>query len=70
MPKFDYFKAIEELSATAVSAVCISCYVGYTKKEKNKLWAIRLSADKYLCEIENALFSDFLPPLERASIKL
>ena len=69
MAKFRYFESLEELSNTALQAVKLSCKSkGCTKKEKQELSAIRLSADKCVCELEDALFADFLPPLERDSI--
>ena len=69
MAKFQYFEALEELSASAVRAVRLSCKSkGSTEKDKSELSAIRLSADKCVCELEDALFSDFLPPLERDGI--
>ena len=69
MAKFRYFESLEELSDSAVQAVRISCKSkGCTKKEKEELSSIRLSADKCVCELEEALFADFLPPLERDNI--
>lgn len=69
MAKFRYFESLEELSDSAVQAVRISCQSkGCTKKEKEALSSIRLSADKCVCELEDALFADFLPPLERDNI--
>lgn len=69
MAKFRYFESLEELSDSAVRAVRISCKSkGCTEKDKNELSSIRLSADKCVCELEDALFADFLPPLERDGI--
>ncbi len=69
MAKFRYFESLEELSNSALQAVRLSCKSkGCTKKEKEELSSIRLSADKCVCELEDALFADFLPPLERDSI--
>lgn len=69
MAKFHYFEALEELSFSVVEAVRISCKSKCrTEKEKKELSAIRISADKCVCELEEALFADFLPPLERDSI--
>ncbi|MBE6549722.1 MAG: hypothetical protein E7670_04760 [Ruminococcaceae bacterium] len=69
MAKFRYFESLEELSNSALQAVQLSCKSkGCTKKEKEELSSIRLSADKCVCELEDALFADFLPPLERDSI--
>ena len=69
MAKFRYFEALEELSTSAVRAVRICCKSkGCVEKDKEELSAIRISADKCVCELEDALFADFLPPLERDGI--
>ena len=69
MAKFQYFEALEELSASAVRAVRLSCKSKCsTEKDKKELSDIRIAADKCVCELEDALFSDFLPPLERDGI--
>ena len=67
MAKYPYFEALETLSALASQAVKIAGTDAF-KKEKETLSAIRLSRDKTVCELEDALFCDFLPPLERDSI--
>lgn len=67
MPKYPYFESLEKLSASVVEAVRLSSE-GSTKKGKEELFAIRHDSDKIVCELENALFSDFLPPLERDNI--
>ena len=47
----------------------ISCKSkGCVEKDKEEISTIRLSADKCVCELEDALFADFLPPLERDGI--
>ena len=69
MAKFRYFEALEELSASVVRAVRICCArIGNAEKAKDELCSIRLAADKTVCALEDALFSDYLPPLERDSI--
>ena len=67
MAKYPYFEALETLSALVLQAVQIACTDAF-KKEKETLAHIRLSRDKSVCELEDALFCDFLPPLERDSI--
>lgn len=67
MAKYPYFEALETLSALAVQAVQIACTDAF-KKEKETLRTIRLSRDKSVCELEDALFCDFLPPLERDNL--
>lgn len=67
MGKYPYFEALETLSALVSQAVRIAC-TDACKKEKDTLSTIRLSRDKTVCEVEDALFCDFLPPLERDSI--
>ena len=67
MAKYPYFESLEALSDLVSQAVCISCTDAY-KKERETMSALRLARDKTVCEIEDALFADFLPPLERDSI--
>ncbi len=67
MGKYHYFETLEQLSELSERAVTFSC----TEKEeggKKEFSSLRLSCDRLLCELEDALFSDFLPPLERDSI--
>ena len=67
MGKFQYFDALEHLSASALEAVRL-CGEGGGEKKKERLHALCLSCTQQLCELEAALFHDFLPPLERQSI--
>lgn len=67
MAKYPYFEALETLSDLVSQAVRLSCTDSF-KKERNTLSTIRMSRDKTVCELEDALFADFLPPLERDSI--
>lgn len=67
MPKLNYFDALERLSLFASRAVFIACSV-QKPSSHTELVSLRHSADKTLCELERALFSDFMPPLERNSI--
>lgn len=67
MVKYHYFESLRTLAELALQAVLLSCgTVG--KEERPSLSALRRSCDRLLCEVEDALFSDFLPPLERDSI--
>lgn len=69
MAKFQYFETLEALSASVVRAVTLACSrCGRDEKSKPRINDLRLEADKLLCELEDALFSDFLPPLERDNI--
>ena len=67
MAKYPYFEALEALSTLVCEAVRIAC-TDTLQKEKRALSDLRLARDKSVCELEDALFSDFLPPLERDSI--
>lgn len=64
MVKYDYFEKLEKLSSLSLCAVTLACS-GSTKETFS---SIRISCDRLVCETEDALFSDFLPPLERDSI--
>lgn len=64
MVKCDYFENLEKLASFSLSAVKLACS-GSTKESFS---SIRMSCDRLVCETEDALFSDFLPPLERDSI--
>ena len=67
MVKYNYFKTLEELSTLVESAVNLSCG-NSTQKERQEFPTLRKSSDRLICELEDALFSDFLPPLERENI--
>ena len=64
MVKYNYFENLEKLSSISASAVERACKgeVGADLSE------LRKSCDRLVCETEDALFSDFLPPLERDNI--
>ncbi len=67
MSKYDYFGALEslsELSARAVEAAC-----SYPRrKATDPPSALRRACDRTVCELEDTLFSDFLPPMERETL--
>ena len=67
MPKLNYFDSLERLALFSSRAVFIACSPqGYTSR--SELVDMRHSADVIICELEKALFSDFMPPLERHNI--
>ncbi len=65
MPKFNYFEALEELAEYAAMAVGCACV---DKAPKKPLCDIRRSCDQTLFSLEESLFEEFLPPLERDNI--
>lgn len=67
MPKLNYFDSLERLAIFCSRAVFISCS-SQKVASANELAHLRIAADKCVCELERALFSDFMPPLERRSI--
>jgi len=67
MPKQNYFDTLERLSVLCNRAVFIVC-TQQRITSHTELCSIRHSADKIVCELEKTLFSDFMPPLDRANI--
>lgn len=67
MPKLNYFDALERLSLLSSRAVFIACSPAKDSSH-SEIVSLRHSADKTVCELEKALFADFMPPLERNSI--
>ncbi len=67
MPKLNYFDSLERLSVLCTRAVFLACSA-QKPSTHTELNSLRHSADKSVCELEKALFSDFMPPLERKSI--
>ena len=65
MPRFNYFDALEELAEYAVEAVGCACI---DKSSKKPLSQIRTDCDRALFSLEESLFEEFLPPLERDNI--
>ena len=65
MPKFDYFEALEKLADLAVMAIGCACIENAPKKP---LTEIRYDCDNTLYTLEESLFEEFLPPLERDNI--
>jgi len=67
MPKLNYFDALERLAVLASRAVFLACSAPKSSAH-GELVGLRHSADRTVCELEQTLFSDFMPPLERNSI--
>ena len=61
--KYNYFEDLEKLSSLSLSAVTLSC--GGDGESSPR---IRPECDALVCKIEDNLFADFLPPLERDNI--
>ena len=67
MVKYNYFKNLEVLSSLAEASVKLACG-SFSPKENQEFPSLRRSSDRLICDLEDALFSDFLPPLERENI--
>ena len=65
--KYDYFETLEQLSYHANEAVRLACSHA-PSGDAQSISSIRKRADRLICELEDTLFSDFLPPLERETI--
>ena len=68
MVKYNYFEDLERLSALSFSAVSLSCGRLEESAAEGGISSLRLECDRLICETEDALFADFLPPLERDGI--
>ena len=66
MKKTDYFALLEDLSKNTLLAVKIAC--GRTDTCGEEVVRIRLECDRAVCTVENALFEDFITPIERDNI--
>lgn len=67
MSKYNYFDSLERLAILSSRAVFLSCSPIRTSAQ-SELVSIRHSAERILCELERALFSDFMPPLDRSGL--
>jgi hypothetical protein len=67
MSKLNYFDSLERLSVLSSRAVFLACSPSKSSVLP-ELTSIRNSSDQTLCELELTLFSDFIPPLDRADI--
>ncbi len=67
MSKYDYFGELETLSRLSTKAVQLACD-GKKRTGVERASELRRAADRTVCALEDALFSDFMPPLERDGI--
>jgi hypothetical protein len=67
MGKYRYFETLEAISLLAEQAVVLAC-TDTPPTDRKRLSLLRPECDRLVCELEDSLFSDFLPPLERDSI--
>lgn len=67
MSKFDYCGELETLARLSTQAVRIACSGKETERSET-FSDLRRTADRTVCGLEDALFSDFMPPLERDGI--
>ena len=67
MAKINYYEALEELSQLAAEAVRHGAEGGLSGLVEAQS-DLRRRCDRKICELENALFADFMPPLERDNI--
>lgn len=67
MVKYNYFDSLKQLSALSERAVTVAC-TGKSGSGVATPTGLRRESDRLICELEDTLFSDFLPPLERESI--
>ncbi len=65
MVKLDYFGMLEEIAAISANAVRLVCN---ERVDKEALATLRVETDKKLCILEDALFLEFIPPLQRDNI--
>ena len=67
----NYFDILEGLSKIASEAVGIACG-GHQKSNvrgaRERLCELREECDTLICALEDALFHDFVPPLQRDNI--
>ena len=61
--KYNYFEDLEKLSSLSLSAIELCC-----GDNVDQVLRIRPECDALVCRIEDNLFADFLPPLERDNI--
>ena len=70
MARPNYFFILEGLSQKVCEAIELACRCEREHRENNRkaLLNLRCDCDKMVCELENSLFCDFIPPLERDNI--
>ena len=67
MVKYNYFEDLEKLSVLSLSAVSLACGSA-ERSDVSDFSELRKECDRLICKTEDALFLDFLPPLERDGI--
>ena len=67
MVKCNYFEKLGQLATLAESAVQLTCG-NIPHRDPQDVSNLRKASDRLICEMEDALFSDFLPPLERENL--
>lgn len=67
MPKINYYDHLERLACLSSRAVFIACRESGVSAER-ELRELRENADKLICSLDRRLFSDFMPPIDRAEI--
>jgi hypothetical protein len=67
MVKYNYFEKLGQLATLAESAVQLTCG-NIPHRDPRDVSHLRRASDRLICEMEDALFSDFLPPLERENL--
>lgn len=67
MVKYQYFETLEQISQLTEETVRLCCGNSAAKSSADAS-ALRKSCDRLVCELEDALFVDFMPPLERNNI--
>ena len=60
MVKYNYFDTLEQLSDRVVRVVTMAC--GDAGADSKIISELRKDCDRQICSLEDALFSDFLPP--------
>lgn len=68
MPKINYFETLDRLAELASSAVAVAVNTCTSPTLCSQISPMREECDKLVLKLEDSLFSDFLPPLERNNI--
>ena len=70
MQKINYFELLEEISVLSTRAVFLAAGNSRSILQKSivECQMLQEQSSEKICAIENFLFTDFLPPLERRSI--
>ena len=62
--KYNYFNDLEAMSSLSLQATSLAC----GRQRNLNISELRQDCDRLVCRTEDALFCDFLPPLERDGI--